>query len=111
MPSIETIGLASQFRRHGEAATYVNTATEETRSITVIVDREPPDALDLMPGAPTSRIQVLVRNDATLGIAATELDRGKDRISLAWRIGDAVRTYAIHSVVRQDAATLTLELR
>lgn len=111
MQQFLTIGLAAQFARFGEAAQYLKHGVETPRDITVIVDREPPEDLAAAPGVPTPRIELHVRNDATHGIAATELNRGADQVSFAWRLGGEVKTYQIGRLMRQDAGVLVLEIR
>lgn len=111
MPHIEQIGLDAQFRHHGEEVTYLKGGLQGGRAITAIVDRDVAGDTDLGSGVPTPRVQVHVRNDAVKGIAANELDRGKDRISLAWRVGDTVRSFAIINIERQDRGVLVLEVR
>jgi hypothetical protein len=111
--AFHSIGIAAPFASFGEPAVFRASSQAEPRSITVVLDREPPAPMEIADAeaAPAQRIEVHVRNDSTHGIAATELDRGTGRIELAWRIGDTPTSRAIAKIVRQDRAVLVLEVR
>jgi hypothetical protein len=68
-----------------------------------------------VPGMPagrqTSVFHVTVRNSATLGVTAAELDTGGDRLDLATRTGLARTIRSIVGIVSQDAGMVTLEVR
>jgi len=81
------------------------------RSILAVVDREPPAFLAEANGPQTPGLHVIVRNNATEGISAAELDTGLDTIDVASRVGGEVTTRSIVRLVQQDAGLLRLEVR
>jgi hypothetical protein len=97
-----------------EVVTYTKKTTGATRSIYAIIDRNPPDRIAGSEQAPTSpKMRAIVKNDATTGIAATELIDARDTITVAYRLGTTAKPYTIRLAPimgTQDAATLTLEL-
>ena len=94
----------------GESVTY-KPAGGGTRDIVAIVIRE--SAVD-MPGMDyisSPMIQVIVKNDSTEGITASEIDTGGDVISLAIRQGEAAQDRRINTISANDAISLTLEVQ
>lgn len=97
----------------GESVTYTKT-DGTTRTITVIVDRRPPAKSDSMGQIITPMALVHVRNDATYGIAASEVDVGGDTITLAMRPGATAVAHQIQwadGSPQIDAGMLTFEIR
>ncbi|HIJ70658.1 MAG TPA: hypothetical protein HPP87_04755 [Planctomycetes bacterium] len=86
-------------------------ATEE-RAIEALVDRSPPEGIGTAPygQGPVAIIRVL--NDDADGITPDEVDRGLDRVRLAWPCyGDDTQDRRIAAIVGQDAGMLALEVR
>lgn len=79
-------GLLNQF---GESITYWPFG-RASRTITAIVNRDPPSVFDASGNAvfPTATIQML--NSATKGISSHEVDVGADEIEMFVKIGDTV---------------------
>jgi hypothetical protein len=95
----------------GESVVYLK-GDGTTRSISATVFRLTPD--DLQGAAERTRIRRLeleVRNSATLGITPGELDLGKDRLQVAWRRGETATNWAIMQILSQDAGMVRLLLR
>jgi hypothetical protein len=110
MPLLSTIGLGAVFAREGEAASYLRPGSDP-RTILVVADREPADSLTIGDGVPTPRLRIHVRNHPTAGITPAELDRGRDRIRLPLRIGEAPRDLQVAAILHQDDGVLVLEVR
>jgi hypothetical protein len=94
----------------GETVVYVPREGEE-RTIQAIVERG--DAAPV-PGAAdglSPQVRLTVANDATEGIASSELDTGGDRVRAAPRVGGEARTMEITRILYHDSGALVLELR
>jgi len=94
----------------GEALTY-KPAGGGTRAISAIVDRRDISPLGSAPHGHSQRLEILVVNDATDGIAATEVDTGGDMVTVARRIGEAAQDRPIKKIVNQDSDGVLLEVR
>lgn len=81
-----------------------------TRAIDAIVDRDPPDSAGQV-GASAPLVQVTVVNDATYGIASSEIDTGRDKIEVSDRHGKTATSRPIGRIVEHDAGVLVLEVR
>lgn len=79
----------------------------EARSISALVDREV--AVET-PTGPVLTTLVRVRNDATLGIASTQVDTGGDTIACAVKRGDTAQARRITQIVHQCAGMLVVEV-
>lgn len=97
--------LLSQF---GESITYLPYGGG-SRSITAIVDREPPAILDAAGNTVLPQFIVRVYNSATTGISSTELDKGKDELQFPKKVGAATdSTFSIGHLISQDAGVVQL---
>jgi len=83
----------------------------DPRTIPAIVDRNPVGGTDAPPGGHGPNIEIIVVNSADGGISAVDLDTGRDKVSLAVRIGDDPQQRSIKNIVSQDAGLLTLGIR
>ena len=84
---------------------------ERDKAIQAIVERG--DAAPV-PGAAdglSPQVRLTVANDATEGIASSELDTGGDRVRVAPRVGGEARTMEITRILYHDSGALVLELR
>jgi hypothetical protein len=81
------------------------------RTITALVDREPPAFLLEADGLAVPTVHVIVRNSATTGISSSEVDTGGDQMDVALRLGQAAATKRIVRIVSHDAGLLRLEVR
>lgn len=79
------------------------------RSISAIIDRNPPSAFGEMGNTPV--MIVTVANSDTIGISSSELNTGRDQIDIAERYGATATTRTVVSIVRHDAGMLTVEVR
>lgn len=101
-----------QLANFGESVTYYNRAGDPGRAITAIVERDPPRGIEEVPVRSISDIAIItVRNDATTGIASTEIDVGGDEIDFPRRIGETARRRGITSILSQRGGMLRLEVR
>lgn len=93
----------------GEQVTYTPLGGV-ARTINAVVDRNPPDEIDGVPGSgATGVVRVFVRRHATLG--TTSVNTGGDSFSIAPRYGGTARPFKVVSIVSQDAGGFTLLLR
>ncbi len=100
----------------GESIVYKPRPTQAVpspapRTITAIVDREPPAFLLEANGLAVPTVHIIVRNSATMGISSDEIDTGGDQVDVALRLGQAATTKRIVRIVQQDAGILRLEVR
>lgn len=64
--------------------------------------------MDGLSGGSRPHIEVFVRNDAAVGIAAKEVDTGGDKLTLPLRFGLTTRIVRIVKLLDQDRAMLRL---
>lgn len=84
------------------------------RSIQMILDRNPPEPVEEVPGVVAPRIIGSALNDERLGISshrATEIDTGGDAVDVAVRVGGEVTTRPITKVIRHDEAVIEVAIR
>jgi len=81
------------------------------RTITVNVDRQPPERLGDEGRVYRPMMEIDVANSATTGISATELNTGGDSITIAYPKGGTVEAHRIiGAIITQDAGMIRLEL-
>jgi len=81
------------------------------REIEALISRQPVDDLGDMPVGTSPRLLINVRNDSTYGISSSEIDLGKDLVSLPVRLGEVAQEWKISKLISQDAGMMVLELR
>jgi hypothetical protein len=96
----------------GEAVTY-KPSVGATRSISAVIDRPGVRKSDIPGAYAANGPEILVRviNDSTTGITASEVNTGKDLISLAVRLGQTAQDRLITKVVSHDEGLVVLEVR
>ena len=82
-----------------------------SREILGIIDYEGVSALGGAPFGTGPTINVTVKNDDTDGISTSEIDVGKDLITISTRIGKATENRRLVSIISEDAGMVTLEVR
>lgn len=92
----------------GESVTYKK-RTGATRTINAIVMRNLPPEIDAS-GVTRYPVLAVVSNDATNGIAMSELDSGADKLAVAFRLGQATKDIPLGVPESQDAGMLTFKL-
>lgn len=92
----------------GESVTYKPSGGSD-RAISAIIVRNPPEQVD-NPGGRTraNKLSIRVKNNATDGIASTEIDTGGDRINVAPRYGGTAVEMTFR-LVSHDPAWVVLE--
>ena len=93
----------------GETLTYRPRAGG-TRSITGIIERDPPETLPQSPRGIAESMTIHVVNSATTGISSGEIDTGGDKIDVPVRFGETAKTRTIIGF-EHDAGMLRLEVR
>lgn len=84
----------------------------EERAIKALVERQPPAELGTAPYGQTPMAIIYPLNDDEDGISSGELDKGLDKVRLAWPCyGDDLQERRITAIVGQDAGMLALEIR
>jgi len=97
--------LLDQF---GESITYVPVAGA-SRSITAIVERDPPAIFDAAGNAVFPKATIRVYNSATTGIASSAVNIGSDEITMSLKVGDAVvRRFSLMTLLAQDSGVTHL---
>ena len=81
------------------------------REITALVTRQPVEGLGDMPAGTSPRLTINVRNSATSGISSSEIDLGRDKVSVAVRIGETAQERKLAKLISQDAGMMVLEVR
>jgi hypothetical protein len=113
MGLLDGVLLTANLRWFDEACGFAESVTYRkrdgtTRSIFAVVAREPVEQTSA--GAKRS-VRVEVRNDATLGISMSELDRGTDEIQVAADAGGTAYWMRVASVETSDSGTVRMILR
>ena len=81
------------------------------RTITAIVEREPPAILDVSGNAVQPKLTIRIYNSATSGISSKEVDIGSDQIALPEHVGDIItRKFSLMQLVSQDSGVTQLAL-
>lgn len=93
-----------------EEIEYYNAAGDDARTINAIIERNPPGAPVGDGGGLAPDLVVIVANDATNGIASTEINLGGDQLKLAVRHGKTAELREIAQIRRQDGGMLELEV-
>ena len=109
-----TIDAATFLADFGEDVIYTP-RDGRPRTITAVVDRNPPSAIPEVVGAAggglAQRFVISVANDELTGIAPDRLDTGGDAVHIAPRIGEALEEFRIAGIVSQDPGMIQLEVR
>ena len=82
--------------------------TGSSRQIEAQIAYLGPEAMDGIRGGSRPQFEILVRNDATDGITAKELDTARDKVQIPLRRGRSVRTVRLAGLIKQDKAMLRL---
>lgn len=90
-----------------ETITY-RPASGVGREISAVVDRRQAEVMDGLRGGSRPQVELVVRNDATVGIAADAIDTGADKVDVPLRKGDTAQRLRIVELVNQDAAMLRI---
>ncbi len=107
-----SVDRAALFSEFGETVDYYADGATLTRSITAVVDRQPPAAPASAPGGLREPfLLVEVANDATLGISSAALDLGRACLGVALRPGQARTKRRAVAIVAQDLGMIRLEVR
>ncbi len=108
-----SLGLPLLMAQLGEKVVY-KPRDGRPRTITAIVDRQPPEQVSGV-DAPTwsYRVKVIANMQAATygGIELTEINTGGDQIELAPRRGGTVSARTVAVVLESDAGTLVLGVR
>lgn len=100
-------GLSDQF---GEVIAYWPHGGS-SRSITAIIEREPPAIFDAAGNAVFPKVTIRVANSSGTGIASSELDTGRDEIELLLNTGDSTsKRFSIMQILSQDSGVTHLAL-
>ena len=83
----------------------------DPREITAVVTRKPPAELDGAPHGCGPAIEIAVANDAATGISSSEVNKMKDQVKVAVRIGQTVENRLVTEIISQDAGMMRLEIR
>ena len=106
----ELIDTAPEFlSAFGETVTYYP-AAGGSREITVVVSRQGPAELEGAPHGASPKLTVEVANDATTGISSNEVNKMKDQVKVAVRIGQTAEKRLVTEIISQDAGMMKLEL-
>lgn len=108
--SYATSALPTLLAVHGETVAYYP-ADGDPREIKAIVKRMPPQPLSGTIRAKTEVWQVIVANDADLGIASDAFDANGDEIGFTRRVGGSESRRTAVRLVQHNAAVLVLETR
>ena len=93
----------------GESVVFTPRSTGTARTIKALVTRHPPEAVGRN-GVKLPRMEVSVRNHATLGILLTSLNTGGDVLSVAYRKGGTAEEFLVQQPHSQDSGMLTFWL-
>lgn len=96
--------------RFGESIVY-RPHNKPPRTITAIVDRNPPESAPESSGFATDRYVISVKDDEIDGIGSKQLDTGVDAVEISKRRGVAATRMRIHKLLNADGGFLELEVR
>jgi len=105
MQAAESVVLESLGSKY---ISYYAAGGDTERRILALITYLGPQPMDGMRGGSRPQYEILIRNDATAGITAAELDTGTDKLQIPPRIGRAAITVRIANIVKQDKAMLLL---
>lgn len=91
--------LTSTTRGMGETVGYYNRDGDPVRNVSALVERGTPEIMAETGDVTTQAVIVRVDNDATTGIASTEIDTGGDEISVALNEGDTAQRRQVARVL------------
>lgn len=95
--------LLAQF---GESLEYVP-RSGGSRTMTAIIEREPPAVMDAAGNAVVPQFIVRVYNSCRSGISSQEMDTGGDQVRFARRIGEVIpETYSVGQIISQSGGVL-----
>ena len=95
-------------KQFGESITYLPNGGG-SRSITAIVDRDPPAVFDAAGNAVIPQFIVRVYNSCRSGISSKEIDTGKDQLQFIRRVGEVVPvTFSVGMMLSQDSGVVQL---
>jgi len=94
----------------GETISYQPAAGGTFPMLAQVMRREPEQGSDITQAQFASAV-VVVRNSATPTIGITNPLEGRDRITLAIRVGQAPRSCVVYRVLSGDASAWFLEVR
>jgi len=93
----------------GESIVY-RKATGATRTISAVVHRMATETRVTPQARP--QIEIEVQNNATMGIAASEINFSTDRVTVAYQRGGTAQTWSIApTFVSEDAGMIRLSLK
>lgn len=103
-------GVPMTLRHHGEECSYHPGGTGN-RAVKAVVMRDPDEFLLGLSEARTVAVVVRVLDDDVDGVAATEVNRGKDKFSYPERLGsDQMVSRFVHDVLEQEGGSIVLGL-
>ena len=80
------------------------------REISALVTRPGVAEIKAAPHGHGPRLFIKVANDADIGISSSEINIGKDKVTLPVIVGEAAQELRIVGILRHDAGMMTLEL-
>lgn len=80
----------------------------DERRIKAILHFPGAEPMGPLAGGSRPHVELLVKNDSTIGIASAEVDTGGDKITAPLRRDQAARTLRIVKIIGQDKAMLRL---
>ncbi len=92
-----------------ESVTYTP-SVGSARSISAIVDRNPPQSVDGFGQVHAANIVAFVPNDGTLGIDSSALNTGGDTLTISKRVGETATARSIVRLVYHDAGLCEIEI-
>lgn len=103
-------GFPMLLEQFGESIVYLPTGGGR-RSITAIVERNPPAIFDASGNAVLPTANIRVYNSCRTGIASSEINIGSDQVELVLKIGSTIpRTFSFMTMTSQDAGVTALAL-
>lgn len=94
----------------GESITY-HPAVGADRAISALVYRNGPADLESVPTGMSEVMEIEVLNDATSGIASSEINTGGDFLTVAARLSGATTRRRITRIISQDSEMIRLEVQ
>ena len=102
------IGIPLLLRQFGESVTYYAGGTGSGRVVDALIERDVQVITD--EGIPALQTFITVTNDATIGITSTEIDSGRDKVSVSLRVGETPQIRQIVSVAATENGRVRIEV-
>ena len=102
------LGAPLLIRQFGESIVYYAGGTGAGRTIDAIIERDVQVITDA--GIPALQTLITVRDSETLGISSTEVNSGRDKVTVSLRVGETPQLRQVGRVLSTDNSMVQFEV-